>query len=463
MSRIDDIFVVPVLDRFLVYAPLNGQSALLNKSAVLLLKSALLDLYHGRLEADFSALIDLLTEKTTASPARNGPVLPEFLGIIPSRRCNMSCAYCDFGAHQQPGSTLDPEQMTAAIDWYATHLLQNERRHLNIQFFGGEPFVEQEHLDIAVHHARLVASRTGLIPSFEVLSNGLWSTQQQRFARDYFDRIVISLDGYQKHHDRTRSGSNSRSSYQHVIETLYFLSNQNIDLSIRCCITAESVLEMEEMSEWFCHEFQPDKVNFETLTENDQTRANGIEPPDPYEFAAHCIKSWRILRSHHVEPAYAALFFDHPQTTSCPVGRDVAIVHPDGMIASCYLQKEDWQKRGMDLATGRVNKNGHVEIDEQKLLSMRNMHSQKMRCSNCFCRYGCAGGCHVNNTYPNASHGFTDFCIHTRIMTACRLLEMMGMTELTDELLLDYAKMQRLALFATDKIADYDEKVSIKS
>ncbi|MBN2103540.1 radical SAM protein, partial [bacterium] len=452
---IDHLFVLPVLDRYLLYHPLNGQYALLNQSGVSLIRDAMQGTSAAEVPEEFSELIEILSLSGVIHPEKTGAVNPEFLGIILSRACNMACAYCDFGAHQNNKDKLEAGQMTAAIDWFAGHQKQNGRKLLPIQFFGGEPFVERELMDIAVHHARFIASRNGLVPRFEALTNGYYGATRRRFIADYFDRVIISLDGFRNDHDRTRPAAAAKSSYDTVVETAKYLSGHDLQLSIRCCVTSESVQRMEDMADWFCREFNPDKVNFETLTENSLTQKAGLRPPDPYLFAEHCLKSWRVLRNHGVDPAYAPVALNRPQTTSCPAGRDVLIVHPDGMVASCYVQKKDWIERGMDLSVGNI-KCGQLQLDEKKLLSFRDRLHEKVRCEHCFCRYGCAGGCHVNNTYPGCASNYTDFCIHTRILTLCRLLEEMGESTLADQLLGDKASLERLVKQLSDHILDFE-------
>ncbi|MBN1997922.1 hypothetical protein JW935_10245 [candidate division KSB1 bacterium] len=44
------------------------------------------------------------------------------------------------------------------------------------------------------------------------------------------------------------------------------------------------------------------------------------------------------------------------------------------------------------------------------------------------------------------SKNYVDFCIHTRILTLCRLLEEMGEGYLADKLLIQKSAMKRLAL-----------------
>lgn len=449
------IFILPVQDKYLLYAPLHELSALLNKAAVLQVKQALVSSRPDSATTELADMISVLKATPTQNPDRSGELDPQFLGIIPSRRCNMSCVYCDFGAHDAAADVIDPDIVVSAIDYFAALSKEKNKPMFSIQFFGGEPFVEQEIIDIAVHHARFLGARTGLTPHFEVLSNGYFNAKQRVFIKDYFDEVVISLDGFQKYHDRNRPLNSGQGSFEKVVENIKYLSNSNIGLAIRCCITAESVNDMEEMAQWFCTEFNPDRVNFETLTQNRQTEQAQLHPPDPYLFAQNCVKSWRILRANDVEPAYAPVSLNKVQTTSCPVGHDVLIVHPDGMVASCYLLRQDWEVKQLDLTVGRVHKNGRMDIDFDKIKQLRNLVYSKPRCENCFCRFGCAGNCHVNCTYPGSSQVYTDFCIHTRIITACQLLEEMGQQIIVDELLDDANALKHLALQKSDNLFSF--------
>lgn len=446
----NSVFVIPVLDKYMLYAPLHNLSVLLNLPAVMLLKKSV---ERGCDCPDSSELTELaeLLRTEPVSPDRTGDFDPDFLGIIPSRRCNMSCVYCDFGACSE-GDVIDPGTVIAAIDYFAGLIKQRGRKVMPVQFFGGEPFMEQEIIDIAVHRARYICSENGLVPHFEVLTNGFLNDEKRLFIKNYFDRVVVSFDGYKKYHDRSRPVKDGYGSFENVAESVKYFSKNNIELALRCCITSDSVDDMEGMADWFCNEFDPDLVNFETLTCNTATDKAKLSPPDPYKFAANLIRSWRILRKNSAAPAYAPLSLNCIQTTSCPVGRDVLIVHPDGTVASCYLQRERWVEKGIDLTAGIVQKNGAVDIDAEKLKNLRNRIYTKQRCENCFCRYGCAGNCHVNCTYPGAPDYYTDFCIHTRIVTLCSLLEDMDLRSVADELLEDRSSMGRLALNSNDSI-----------
>ena len=132
----------------------------------------------------------------------------------------------------------------------------------------------------------------------------------------------------------------------------------------------------------------------------------------------------------------------------------MVIVHTVGMLGSCYVQETDWTSRGMDLSVGRIE-NKSVVLNTDKLLSFRNQLDEKPRCSSCFCRFGCAGGCHVNNTWPDSSSDYQNYCIYTRIITLTSLLEEMGESELVQNLLNDKTSMVKIARQRSDKLTDF--------
>ena len=96
-----------------------------------------------------------------------------------------------------------------------------------------------------------------------------------------------------------------------------------------------------------------------------------------------------------------------------------------------------------------------MELPGEDVERVRQLVADKPRCQDCFCRWSCAGGCHVNHSYPGCSRAYDDFCIQTRLITACSLLDGLGFASLADGLVADGAEMQRLALRPSDRLEDW--------
>lgn len=445
-TEVANIFLVPVLDKWLLHSPLHHVTALINDAAARSLQDKG---FRGELESIGHAL----AESAEPKPAPlEGDICPSFLGIIPTRGCNIGCVYCNFGGPTAELQHMDPKIAVAAVDWMAKTLHRHGKKDFRIHFFGGEPFVSPELVDIVTHRARLVSAPLGLVPYLDASTNGVFNESRCRMVGDYFGAIVLSFDGYREYHDRHRPTNGGKGTFDTVVRTAQRLSDMPAGLFLRVCITQESVSRMEEMTEWMCQEFRPEVVNFETLTPGALGARAGLQPPDPYEFARGCVGAYRVAAEHGVKAVYSAGDTERNRLSFCPVGTDALIVSIDGRVSGCYLLPEDWQRRGMDLDLGWVKPNGEMDLDFDAMTRVRHIPADKPRCRDCFCQWSCAGGCHVNQTYPNSDPGYTDFCIQTRIVTACLLLRDLGCEEMVDQLLDNPRALQRLGTHNKDTL-----------
>lgn len=441
------LFLVPVLDRWLLHAPLHGVAAVVNAAAARELRLG----DAGRLEGPAEDLGRPLRKGPSNSPAPpSGELCPPMLGIIPTRGCNLACSYCDFGSVSPGRDTMSLATAVSAVDWMAQRMHRAGRRECRVHFFGGEPFLAPEVVAVAVHRVRLLAGRYGFAPYLDASTNGVIDAGFCEFVGDYFNGIAVSLDGPAEIHDRVRPRSGGQPTFEDVDRTVSRLSTMPVDLSLRACVTEDSVGELEGIVRWMIDRYRPSAVNIETLTPGVESAKAGLRPPDPYRFAVHCVGACKVADEAGVQLVYAAAERERPRLSFCPLGTDAVIVSPDGRISACYLRTADWQARALDLDVGHIDGRGAVVIDEGAVDRVRRLPLLKPRCRECFCQWTCAGGCHVNETWPGCDREYTAFCIQTRLVTACLLLRDAGCGDLADALLADRGAMERLAHHAGD-------------
>lgn len=450
------LFVLPVRDAFLAYSPLNGVACLLNASALKLLRRRIGIAASAAFLSDlpFSSAVnevaELLCENNRKPFSLTGPLNPLFLGILPTRRCNCNCAYCDFGVGKNNAPDMSPAMAVAALDWYAHFLKAAGLEHMEVHFFGGEPLICRDLVETAVHRSRLLADRHDLSLHLEVSTNGLFEEEYAQFVGDYFHAVVLSLDGFEEVHDRHRPIGPGRGSFSQAWQTAASLSCLPAELCLRCCVSDLNVHRLEEIAQRFCEELRPSVINFEPLTTNTNTRAAGLSAPNPYTFVRQYAKARSLALRYGVNTVYAATEGEPSQTSFCPVGRDALIVAPDGSISSCYLPRESWRERGLDMDVGRLSEQGEMHVDQEALLRLRALVRNKPRCTGCFCQWVCSGGCHVHHSWPGSPLAYDAFCIQTRLLSACRLLEEMNLPHAAEALLADKMAMKALALQPSD-------------
>ena len=266
------LFALPVGGRWLLHSPETGASALVNSAVV-------------RKLADGGAAGELgLAELSASAPAEMPGAVdlgyqPPFLGLIPTRGCNLGCRYCGFRAGAAGNQQMPMALAVGGIEWFAADCVRRGAKTLEVHLFGGEPLVAGDVVEVIVHRTRAVAARDGLVSRLETATNGAYPNHTARFVADYFDVVVLSLDGPPAIHDRHRCRPDGSSSYEAVAETAKVLSASQCDLILRVCVSSENVGAMTETVHWYCDRFQPSAIDFEPLQATSETAAAGLAPP----------------------------------------------------------------------------------------------------------------------------------------------------------------------------------------
>jgi uncharacterized protein len=456
---LDNLFVVPILDRFLIYAPLHDLAALVDRRAVLWLRERLLsgrNVGEGRL----AEIAHLLRAEARPPPLpRQGKLAPAFLGLLPTRDCNFSCRYCGFLTPGGTNGAMDLKLARDAVDWYMRLVSKSGQREAEVHYFGGEPFCAAEVLDLTVHLARIRAREIGCTVRFEATTNGAFSEERCRWAADNLDTIVLSLDGPVDVQDYHRPYRDGRGSFGVVARNAAILSEGAGDLFFRTCVTAQTVDRMPEIATWLCQSYHPRGVCFEPVQPMARLQADQLEPPDPWVFARNFALAAEILETHGVEPVYAAADIHSRRVSFCPVGQDALIVSPDGAVNACYLLRQDWEARGLDLCLGRMEDSGAAALDAERVAFARSLNVwNKPSCARCFCKWHCAGGCHVNHPLSDSPGNYDRLCLQTRIITLRNVLKAMGRQDTFRRLLANIGALERAARQTCDTLVDVEAR-----
>jgi uncharacterized protein len=279
-------------------------------------------------------------------------------------------------------------------------------------------------------YAREKAVKCGITLKFSVTTNGLMTERRAAWVADNFDSVVLSLDGA-PYQDRHRPLINGSGSHKFIHRTAQILSEGNVDLTVRVCVTSESVTRLPDLAGELGDAYVPGAVCFEPLTESNLSRAHGLFPPDPFHFARQFCLAEDILASYGIETVVSGTDISMLDTGYCPVGKDALLVSPQGDVSACYLMESDWIRMGLDLKFGRLLvEEGDFYFDLEKLDRIRKLARQPAAlCDTCLCRYHCAGGCHVNHHAIHQTQQYVSVCIRTRLVTIGKLLRQAGTTD----------------------------------
>lgn len=445
-----DVYALPMAGQWLLYSPWTWTGAWVNRAAV----EAMARRWREPL-APLPKNLRSLWGWLSSSPSAEAVPLqtPEKIVVIPTRACNMRCVYCDFGAAGASAATLDPARACRLLDYYVEHLRASPEDPLRVHFFGGEPLVARNGVEAIVHYARALCARKGGRPWFELTTNGWFAPDVVPFVGDYFHSVVISLDGDEPLHDYNRRRPDGRGTFEEIAANVRRLRPYPVEISLRMCVTSRSVAAMADVAERFCGEFEFDVLGFETLTENPSARAAGLAAPDPFAFAAGVLRAEAVAARHGVRVVHGPSELTGPRLTSCPFGRGTLMLTPEGRLTACYLDPRRGREVGLDLEIGDVDAVSGAAVDRQKLDALLRLVQSKPRCRRCFCRYTCAGGCHVDQTPPGCSLEYDDRCRAIRSITAARLARALGGSDAEDSTVMGLDAMRTLANHPDDRLA----------
>lgn len=147
-----------------------------------------------------------------------GPLNPKAMCLNVAHACNMRCGYCfaGQGAFGQEPALMDMATARQALDFLIA--ASGGRRHLEVDFFGGEPLLVRPLIFDLVAYARRREGESGKEIKFTLTTNGLLIDRELiEFVREQDIGVIMSLDGRPEVNDRHRPLPGGNGSYEAVL------------------------------------------------------------------------------------------------------------------------------------------------------------------------------------------------------------------------------------------------------
>ncbi|MBT9175876.1 MAG: Anaerobic sulfatase-maturating enzyme [Firmicutes bacterium] len=320
--------------------------------------------------------------------------------------CNLRCRYCfagtgNFGCER---TIMDTATGRAAIDF----LLRSSgpRRHLEVDFFGGEPLLNFPVVRDIVAYGEEQAAKFGKVIRFTLTTNAtLLDDAVIEFLNDKQMAVVLSLDGREAVNDRMRPLADGAGSYSAVSQAVReFVKRRNGEnYYVRGTYTAHNL------------DFATDVMHLYNLG----LRELSIEPVvggagESYtltqdHLAALCreyerLADFYLAKQDEGDPfnffhfnmaTYGGPCFGK-RVSGCGAGCDYLAVTPAGDLYPCH------QFVGQqEFAMGSV----YTGVTATSLVSefgRANLY-RKPECLRCFAKFFCSGGCHAHAYHSNGT------------------------------------------------------------
>ena len=317
-----------------------------------------------------------------------------------SHDCNLRCAYCFAGKGDYDGArmVMSAETGRRAIDFLLEQ--SQNRRNLEVDFFGGEPLLNFDVVKEVVEYARSKEEQCDKNFRFTITTNGLLLDDAKiEYINREMSNVVLSLDGRQSVNDKVRARVDGSGCYGAIVPKFQKLVSQRGDKEyyVRGTFTkynkdfAEDVLCLSSLGF--------DQISVEPVI-SDPAMPYALTQEDlPEIFAEYERLSGLLLQEREKGNRFNFFHFmlDLDQgpcaikrLRGCGCGNEYVAITPDGDIYPChqFIGHEDWRMGNLY--------DGSFDLKAKEMFSQTTVYN-KPECMQCWARFYCSGGCNANN------------------------------------------------------------------
>lgn len=336
-----------------------------------------------------------------------------------SYNCNFSCLYCynNTKADNTSVSLMTATTARRAIDFLSDN---SSKDTLAIDFFGGEPLLNFNVINIAADHCR---SKKKDI-KFSITTNATLITPSiAEFLKVNDFKVVVSIDGSENIHNQVRKYRNGKDSYESVIKGIDILRQYIAAEKLTYNVVATKLFPYAEKIVSELQERGMSNISLNTVS------APGSSQLDINETTMQCLMESEeqifkklltldtILHVRYLPFIQIMKIFAQgkKKMLRCGVYTDLAI-SAEGNFYPCHRFIGDNKFRLGDLWKGLLE-----EEREKSYLSYSEYHT---KCDSCWGRYICGGPCLYDSyAYTGSINGIAEL----KCKRTLRLIELSAM------------------------------------
>ena len=368
--------------------------------------SNLKDKYNNdELEEAIGELHELINEGYLFAPDINIPPTFAEVGIVKSlclmvaQDCNLRCKYCfgEGGSYGGKRAVMSEEIGKRAVDFIIEN--SRNRRHCEIDFFGGEPLINFKTVKAVTEYVRKRELETNKIFKLTLTTNGmLLSDEAIQWLNDNNISLVLSLDGRKEIHDAMRPDSTGHGSYDKVLKNFRKLveSRNGENYYLRGTYTKNNLDFTEDVLDLNDKGF--DILSVEPVVLKDSplgfTEADLPRIDEEYNRLTAA-----YLKRYQEDKGFFFFHFNMDlsngpcvakRLSGCGAGHEYFAVDVNGDLYPCHqFVGRDRYKLGSVFTGVKDEQNWSDYFRQSHVLN-------KPKCRDCWARFYCSGGCHAN-------------------------------------------------------------------
>ena len=326
--------------------------------------------------------------------------------------CNMDCEYCFAGKGDYSGKSgiMDLETGKRALDYLVEN--SGSRRHLEVDFFGGEPLLNWDVCKELVRYGRELEKTHNKIFNFTLTTNGvLIDDDVIDFTNREMGNVVLSMDGRRETHDRMRHTRTGEGTYDRIMDNFKALVDSRTEEGAE---RKSREYYMRGTYTAYNKDFSRDVIAMADLGFKETSIEPVVSDPDvPYALHAEDLPQLfeeyekLALEMYEREKKGEGFNFYHytvdltggpciyKRVAGCGVATEYLAVTPTGDLYPCHQFVGD-----DEMIVGNIYE-GITHPETVDIFRAGNNLYTRDECKGCWAKLYCAGGCAANNYHSN--------------------------------------------------------------
>ena len=326
--------------------------------------------------------------------------------------CNMDCEYCFAGKGEYSGKSgiMSLEVGKRALDYLVEN--SGSRRHLEVDFFGGEPLINWDVCKELVKYGRELEKKHDKIFNFTLTTNGvLIDDDVIDFTNREMGNVVLSMDGRRETHDRMRHSKSGGGTYDSIMDNFRALVDSRTEEGAE---RRSKEYYMRGTYTAYNKDFSRDVIAMADLGFRETSIEPVVSDPDvPYalheEDLPQLFEEYEKLALEMLEREKRGEGFNfyhytvdltggpciYQRVSGCGVSTEYLAVTPTGDLYPCHQFVGD-----DEMIVGNIYE-GITHPETVDMFRGNNNLYTRDECRNCWAKLYCAGGCAANNYHSN--------------------------------------------------------------
>jgi uncharacterized protein len=313
--------------------------------------------------------------------------------------CNLSCTYCFAGTGNFGGERgmMSLETGKQALEFLFK--AAGPRKHIEVDYFGGEPLLNFDVVRELVHYSKARAADLGKELKQTLTTNAILLDREKiEFLVNEDIYMILSIDGRPMVHNNMRPFLGGKESYSYVYKAIKdYVNNQDDNTYfVRGTYTHHNLDFSEDVKYLIEQGFT--RLSLEPVVAPPQEEY-ALKEEDIALLGEQYEKLAEILLDYYREGKHVSFFHYNitldkgpclpKRLTGCGAGHEYLAVSPEGDLYPChqFMGQEEFK-------IGNLTKGISKPIVGKSFRAAHVLNKEK--CRDCWARFLCSGGCHAN-------------------------------------------------------------------